>query len=270
MAGHRLDPGERDRLDTRGYLVRERVFAEAELARIRAGCEALVERVTATTDPGAPKLPVGSYLFQPNRELVTIVKWEPDQPDVVQGVEPFAHFDTELCGWGMDPRFVDPMKDLLSVEECELFTEKLNLKRARDGGPIVLHQDHPYWVESSEDAGAIATAVLFLDDADRTNGCLEVLPGSHRQGVRAGRAIPGFGRFEMEPAAVEDSSLETLEVPAGSIVFFGSLLVHRSTPNRSGRDRRALLYSYQPAGRRKSHEGLAELLRRGAPRAKEA
>ncbi len=37
-------------------------------------------------------------------------------------------------------------------------------------------------------------------------------------------------------------------MPAGSVVFFGSLLVHRSLPNRSDKDRRALLYSYQPAG----------------------
>jgi ectoine hydroxylase len=74
----------------------------------------------------------------------------------------------------------------------------------------------------------------------------------------------------MEPDAAETSRLECLEVPAGSVVFFGSLLVHRSTPNRSGRDRRALLYSYQPAGRRTSYDGLAELFRRGAPRAKEA
>jgi hypothetical protein len=30
--------------------------------------------------------------------------------------------------------------------------------------------------------------------------------------------------------------------------MFGSLLVHQSQPNRTDHDRRALLYSYQPAG----------------------
>jgi hypothetical protein len=47
------------------------------------------------------------------------------------------------------------------------------------------------------------------------------------------------------------------------VVFFGPFLVHRSTPNRSANDRRSLLYSYQPGGRRPSHESLARLL---APR----
>ena len=32
------------------------------------------------------------------------------------------------------------------------------------------------------------------------------------------------------------------------MAFFGAFLVHRSLPNRSEVDRRALLYSYQPAG----------------------
>jgi ectoine hydroxylase-related dioxygenase (phytanoyl-CoA dioxygenase family) len=37
-----------------------------------------------------------------------------------------------------------------------------------------------------------------------------------------------------------------VEVEAGSVVFFGPFLVHKSDPNVSDCDRRALLYSYQP------------------------
>ncbi len=226
---------------------------------VRAACEAMVERLTRR-DPGTPKIPAGSYCFQVDRELSTIVKWEPDHTDVVQGVEPFAHFDGDLRAWGLDPRFVDPIRDLLDVDAVDLFTEKLNVKRARVGGPIVLHQDYPYWVANSQDPGEIATAVLFLDDATRDNGCLEVLPGSHRDGVRKPGSQAGFGAFEMDPTCVPDEALVSLEVGAGSVVFFGSLLVHRSAPNRSNGDRRTLLYSYQPAGREASVVSLAALL----------
>ena len=259
MSAHALDAAERDQLAKRGYVVRERAFDAAELAAIRASCEALVERVSAPAGLVGPRVPAGSYLFQANRELCTIVKWEPDRPGAVQGVEPFAHFDAALRRFGLDPRFTHPMQDLLATPAVSLFTEKLNLKRARVGGPIVLHQDYPYWVENSEDPGAIATAVLFLDDADRENGCLEVVPGSHLGGVRAGKTTRGFAKFEMDPQSEEASRLVSLEVPAGSVVFFGSLLVHRSTPNLSEHDRRALLYSYQPSGRAHSVLGLAKL-----------
>jgi hypothetical protein len=257
--GHHLDPDEQERLTRDGYLVRERVLTARELAAIRADCEGLVERLVAGAPP-TPRIPAGSYCFQADPKRCTILKWEPAAPDVLMGVEPFAHFDPALRAWGLDPRLVDPVLDLLGVDAVDLFTEKLNVKRARVGGPIVLHQDYPYWVANSEDPGAIATAVLFLDDATRENGCLEVLPGSHLEGVRGGGGEPGFGAFEMAPDAVPEDALVPLEVSAGSVVFFGSLLVHCSAPNHTAGDRRTLLYSYQPAGRAASVVALAGLL----------
>ncbi|MFI5315547.1 MAG: phytanoyl-CoA dioxygenase family protein [Myxococcota bacterium] len=254
----RLAARERDQLKTLGFVVRERAFDEAELARLRSDCEAMVKRVIAAS-AGRRKVAVGSYMFQLERGLVTMAKWEPAHPDVLQGVEPFAHFDDALRDWAADPRFLEPMKDVVGAEELNLFTEKLNVKRARTGGPIVLHQDYPYWVENSDGAGEIATAILFLDDATRANGCLEVLPGSHTRGVWPQRKVDGFGSLEMELGGFEESQLVALEVPAGSMVFFGSLLVHRSLPNESDQDRRVLLYSYQPAGRRKSIDGFMAL-----------
>jgi len=254
----RLDPAERAQLDELGYVVRERAFDERELARMRADCEAMLKRVTDAS-AGRRKVAVGSYMFQLERGLVTMVKWEPAFPDVVQGVEPFAHFDDALRGWAEDPRFTEPMKDVVGAEELNLFTEKLNVKRARTGGPIVLHQDYPYWTDNSDGAADIATAIVFLDDANRANGCLEVLPGSHKRGVWPRRKVDGFGSMEMELDGFDESRLVPLEVPAGSAVYFGSLLVHRSLPNLSDHDRRVLLYSYQPAGRRKAIEGFLKL-----------
>ena len=257
MATHRLSAREREQLQRDGYVVRPGVFDSAELHHIRADCEALVERVTGSR---AAKVPMGSYLFQTLREPLTVAKWEPDHPDSLQGVEPFAHFDESLRAWGNDPRFVDPMRDLLPTDEPELFTEKLNLKRARVGGPIVLHQDYPYWVDNSDNPAEIATALLFLDDTTRSNGCLEVWPGSHRLGVHSGKDEAGFGRFEIDPSELDESTCVALELSAGSIAFFGSLLVHRSAPNSTEGDRRTLLYSYQPAGRQRSFEFLERLL----------
>ena len=260
-SAQRLDAGELARLDADGFVVRERAFDELELAQLRADCEAMVKRVTDAS-VGRRKVAVGSYMFQLERGLVTMVKWEPANPDVVQGVEPFAHFDEALRGWAEDPRFVEPMKDVVRAESLNLFTEKLNVKRARTGGPIVLHQDYPYWTDNSDGAADIGTAIVFVDDANRANGCLEVLPGSHKRGVWPQRKVDGFGSNEMELEGFDEARLVALEVPAGSMVFFGSLLVHRSLPNHSDQDRRVLLYSYQPAGRRQAIEGFLKLVGR--------
>ena len=263
MASFRLSEDEKKSLDRDGFLVREAAFSAGEVSQIQADCEDMCRRLTAPGPP-TPKIAAGSYMFQLDPEHVVMLKWEPDQPEILMGVEPFAHFDAPLERWGLDARFTDPMVDLLDAPEVELFTEKLNLKRARHGGPIVLHQDYPYWVDNSENAAEIATAILFLDDATRENGCLEVIPGSHKWGPLVGKGVNDFGKFELDPAAYDLERMRSVEVPAGSLVMFGSLIVHRSTPNLSDKDRRALLYSYQPKGRIKSWEGFAELVGRGA------
>jgi phytanoyl-CoA hydroxylase len=128
------------------------------------------------------------------------------------------------------------------------------LKRAQKGGPIVLHQDFPYWRDLTPVANRVGTAMLFLDDATVERGCLEVVPGSHRQGLQQRRAVEGFGSLEIDPELYDTSRLVPLEVAAGAVAFFGAFLVHRSLPNKSGDDRRALLYSYQPPGNPHSRE----------------
>ena len=260
MSGLRFDGLEREHLADRGYVLREAVFSATETRSIADACEAVLAR--AANGPPTRKIPMGNYLFEINPELVTVVKWEPEHPGRLQGLEPFAHFDAQLKRWGNDARFVDPMRDLLDTAEPALFTEKLNVKRGNVGGSIFLHQDRPYWVENSKDPDEIATAVLFLDDANIANGCLEVAPGSHLMGLTKSRDAPGFGRFEMDPGAFDADRLVALEVSAGSVVFFGSRLVHRSLPNTTDGDRRTLLYSYQPAGRSTSADFLAQMIRR--------
>jgi hypothetical protein len=49
------------------------------------------------------------------------------------------------------------------------------------------------------------------------------------------------------------------------VAYFGAFLVHRSLPNRSSGDRRALLYSYQPAGHPHMLELNGLLQKRAAP-----
>lgn len=244
-ASFMLDIHERGQLARDGFIVRERAFSAAECQVIAADCERLLGNlVAAKRGETGPDPDVTEAL----RDAAVFVKWERDAPDVVQGIEPFAHLSKPLHDWGMDRRLVDPARAVVGADELVLFTEKLNVKRAKKGGPIVLHQDYPYWEQVSPIAHQVATAMVFLDDASVENGCLEVAPGSHTSGKFKQRRADGVGGKEMDPDAFDLSRLVPLEVPAGSIAFFGAFLVHRSLPNRSAYDRRALLYSYQPKG----------------------
>ncbi|MGE0624149.1 MAG: phytanoyl-CoA dioxygenase family protein [Pseudomonadales bacterium] len=230
-----------------GYVVRESVFDGAELAEVTAACEALVERLTRGRRGRRRRF--GSYTFDLDLENGTVIKWEGDSA-VVHGLEPFVHLSARLERHAADHRFLAPMRSILQCDAPALFTEKLNLKRPREGGANPFHQDYPYWVGVAANAAEVATAMLFLDDASESNGCLHVVPGSHKRGEwpRPESADP-FAGNEFDASLFDGADVTALEVPAGSVVFFGPMLVHMSAPNTSEHERRALLYSYQPPGR---------------------
>jgi ectoine hydroxylase len=242
---YRLTDAELESMTENGYVVRERVFTGDECAAITDLCEALTDSLIR--DRQATRYHIGSYTFDPDMLTGVIIKWEGDS-DVVHGLEPFAHLSPELERWAYDPRFLEPSIPFIGDEQPTLFTEKLNLKRPFHGGPNPWHQDWPYW-EAAENRSRVVTAMLFLDDATLENGTLEVLPGSHKRGPWPTRTDRDeFGNLELDPKEIEGHTPVALEVPAGSVVWFGPLLVHKSEPNRSDRERRTLLYSYQPHG----------------------
>jgi len=243
---HRLNAAEKANLATDGFVVRRRVFTERECTAIAEDCEKLGADLLAAKRN--TKHVVGSYMFERHEGYGINIKWEPDAPDLLMGVEPFAHFSESLRDWGYDPRLVDPCRDLTGEDDLVLFTEKINYKRAHKGGPIILHQDFPYWAAFTPIASRVVTAMLFLDEANRENGCLEVAPGTHDKGEQKRWQTTGLRNREMDTDAFDTSLLVPLEVPPGTVVYFNAFLVHRSLPNTSDKDRRALLYSYQPAG----------------------
>lgn len=243
----RLNAEELRSLNEDGYVLRHHVFSPSECRHMAEDVEQLERDCLAAKRND--KIVYGSYMFEIQRDLQLAVKWEPNNPDVVQGIEPFAHVSKPLRDWAHDPRLWNPSKDVVGQDDLNLFTEKTTMKRAHTGGTIVLHQDYPYWRNMTKVAHKIMTALIYLDDATVENGCLEVSPGSHRDGMRMGRKmVDGFGSNELDEAKFDMHTMIPVEAKAGAVVFFGAFLVHRSLPNRSAKDRRALLYSYQPGG----------------------
>ena len=97
------------------------------------------------------------------------------------------------------------------------------------------------------------TAVwIALDDATVENGCLWVLPGSHRPGILYPTQEQADPRFDCSIEAYNfpyaDSDAVPVEIPAGTALFFSGYLLHRSLQN-SGKHgyRRALANHYMSA-----------------------
>jgi len=97
---------------------------------------------------------------------------------------------------------------------------------------------------------SLVGAWIAVDDADVENGCLWVLPGSHRTGQlwpTRDHGQPELFDPTDESYGFDDSGAIPVEVSAGSVVFFNGYLLHRSLVNRSDRRRMALVNHYMNA-----------------------
>lgn len=113
------------------------------------------------------------------------------------------------------------------------FVTKRSDEKARTDVPW--HQDNGYGrLEPPRDL----TVWTALDDCDESNGCLWVVPGSHRRGLLPHQ--PNRGLFA---ASVDEEGIP-LRMNAGDAVAFGSLLLHRSLPNRTREQRVAMYVRY--------------------------
>lgn len=91
-----------------------------------------------------------------------------------------------------------------------------------------------------------------LDDATVENGCLWVIPGSHRNGVMYFQEWHGDPRFDCALEArrfpYTNDDAVPVEVKAGALVLFNGYLLHRSLPNYAQAGfRRALVNHYMSA-----------------------
>ncbi len=106
------------------------------------------------------------------------------------------------------------------------------------------HQDEIYI--PTRDRSLIG-AWIAMDDANVENGCLWVLPGSHRQGYlypQRNHENPDEFDFAQESYGFDGSEEVPVEVETGALVFFNGYLLHRSRKNRGSTFRRVLVNHY--------------------------
>jgi len=156
-----------------------------------------------------------------------------------------------LGAWRVRPGFHDllwnpavtvPASQLLGGA-VRFWHDQLFCKPARHGGVVAWHQDYSYWTRTRPLAHL--TCWIGLDDSSRDNGCLQVIPGSHRWDLLP---ITGLaGDMDAIRRVVTDEQWEALCHPAalelkrGECSFHHPLIVHGSHANQTDRPRRAVV-----------------------------
>ena len=246
----RLSEAERRAWRDDGFFTRAAVFDHDELAVLRSAAEHCVARATAALESSGTHYAIDGNVYH-EADGSTIQLEHAPGSQTIRVIEPFHHLDERMDRLLDDPRIVEPMRDLVGDERVALFTDKLNLKRPREGSRFRWHQDSPYWAHFFRELDRLPNVLLTLDAADEHNGCFRAIRGSHRRGMLPGCEGEGrLGPLFTDPRAFDEVDQVPAVAPAGSLVFFSPHTVHGSEPNRSDTSRRALVLTYQPGGRR--------------------
>ena len=206
------------RLAQDGYLVVRGFFDAAETANLLRWTEELAD---------APEAPGRHWVYW--EDSLT----EPGQR-VIQRIENFCPFhqgfdrvvrDDALLAW----------TGALMGGPVVLFKDKINFKMP--GGPgFKAHQDQQAgW---SRYAPLFVTALVTMDPATLENGCLEMVPGRHRQGLIGA---------EWNPLDESGLALQPVPTAPGDVIFFDSFAPHASKPNFTAHPRRLLYLTYNLA-----------------------
>jgi len=250
---HQLSAHERETYARDGFVMRAAIFSGAEVAELRAAAEQVVCAAQAAL-PLASRYAIdgNEYADAAIGGVATTVQLEHTPGSrTLRVIEPFSALHPRFEALLDDARLVEPMRALVGADEVALFTDKLNLKRPREGSRFSWHQDSPYWAHFCAHLDRLPNVMITLDDAHEGNGCFRVIRGSHARGLLPGRAGEGrLGPLFTHPSAFDASAQVAAVLPAGSAVFFSPHTVHGSEANRSDEPRRAIVLTYQPAGLR--------------------
>lgn len=136
--------------------------------------------------------------------------------------------------------------ELLLRDEAYHYHSKMIMKDARVGGAWAWHQDYGYWYGNGVLTPNLVSAFIAVDPATQTNGCLQVIRGSHHCG-RIHHQLTGE-QAGADPKRVAEilkrNELVYVEMQPGDVLFFHSNLLHRSDQNRSEHPRWSMICCY--------------------------
>jgi ectoine hydroxylase-related dioxygenase (phytanoyl-CoA dioxygenase family) len=213
----------KDDFDRDGYVVARNVFDAGEADRLRDHFTTLRRR--------------GSY----EHDLVGVQPGGRDPLRRYPRMAQMHRWDDTSLRWLLDVRLRSLMVTLLGADPYAVQT-MLYFKPPGSRGQA-LHQDNFYL---RAEPGTCLAAWMALDPTDEANGCMQVVPGSHRWPILCTeKADTSVSFTDVTVPLPAGQRSEPVLMDPGDVLFFNGSLVHGSLPNAStDRFRRALIGHY--------------------------
>jgi ectoine hydroxylase-related dioxygenase (phytanoyl-CoA dioxygenase family) len=252
-----LTPKQVEQFYRDGYLKFGQVIDAAEVERLRAALDRVIaDELTREDYSDLP--PEFAYGHDRKKERM-------------EGVRPARAIHQFVNIWKVAPEYQDTIhnaqitgaiRELMGASRVRLWHDQVISKPPGDNAHFSCHHDFYFW---PLDRPAMITCWLALDDATPENGCMHVIPGSHRDPrfqppdcelseelhlspVPMGPGEPGSLYNEVRTWMPERARPVLLK--AGECMFHHCLNYHMTPQNTTDRQRRAFVMIYMPDGTR--------------------
>jgi ectoine hydroxylase-related dioxygenase (phytanoyl-CoA dioxygenase family) len=180
-----------------------------------------------------------------------------------------SYFDATLDRFRLDRRLMEIVAPLIGTDLKQIINQ-LHWKSPGSSGEFGYHQDIRFRRPRSAFRDLAASYVqtgIAVDAHGPENGCMRVIPGSHRLGELA---LGGAGSIldqravddELRRVGIDPTKLVDVVLHPGDVALWHLHTVHGSGPNRSSRDRRFYINGYVTA---RNAERGAWAFRNGIP-----
>lgn len=152
----------------------------------------------------------------------------------------FVNWDERFQTLATDPALLDVLTRLM--DDAPVLFQEMALIKPPGGREKPWHQDCAYF---NYPLGTTIIGVwIALDHAEPANGCLHILPGTHREGP-----VNHFKRRDWQICDADVQTARDVVVPLapGGCLLWHGMTHHGSPPNPSQKMRRALQLHYRPA-----------------------
>ena len=207
-----------------GYLGVEGVLSADEVAELRRVTEGFVQLSASVTEH------TDVFDLEPGHT--------PESPKLRRLKDPIKHHEV-YKKFLHHPRILDIVEQLIGPG-LRTNGNKLNMKSPEYGSPVEWHQDWAFFPHTNDDLLVVGVS---MDDMKYENGCLLVIPGSHKGPVYSHHQDGHFAGAVTEELPDADKAVP-IELEAGGISIHHVRTLHASAKNVSSRPRRLLLYQY--------------------------
>lgn len=161
--------------------------------------------------------------------------------DSLRKMSHLAFYDEVFANHARNPKILDVIESLLGPD-LKLYTDQLFMKPPRIGSRQRYHQDMP--LGFNIDPPDMVTCWAALTDSTVDNGCVWMLPGTHKFGIIEKSKWAEYEQRSLEGRLPEECPLV---MKAGSCSFHHGLILHSSRLNLTEQRRRGYATHYVSA-----------------------